>query len=154
MKIWVDGDACPKTIKAILFRVAIRAKILTTIVSNHYISVPISPFIKKIVVEMGFDVVDSYIINNLGNNDLVITADIPFADAVITQGGCALNPRGEMYSKNNIKQHLSSRNFNEAVRSSGVITGGLRQENAKETQKFANALDSWVTKNHIKLAGL
>jgi uncharacterized protein YaiI (UPF0178 family) len=148
MQIWVDGDACPKTIKAILFRVATRARISTIIVSNHYLSVPASTFIKKIIVGAGFDVVDNYIVNNLGPNDLVITADIPFADAVITKGGFALNPRGELYSSNNIKQHLSSRNLNESIRSSGLITGGPSKENAKETQKFANALDSWVTKNH------
>jgi uncharacterized protein len=147
MQIWIDGDACPRTIKDIVFRMTIRTKISLIVVANHPIPTPISPFIKKILVGSGFDVVDKYIVANIQPGDLVITADIPFADDVVTKGGFALNPRGELYSANNIKQHLGARNFNETLRGSGQITGGPSKQSAKEVQKFANALDSWVAKN-------
>lgn len=147
MQIWIDGDACPKTIKDILFRMAIRTQTSLIVVSNHPLSAPSSPFIKRIQVGAGFDVVDKYIVDCIQPGDLVITADIPFADAVVTQGGFALNPRGELYSANNIKQHLGSRNFNESLRSTGMITGGPNKHSSKEIQRFANNLDKWITQH-------
>jgi uncharacterized protein YaiI (UPF0178 family) len=146
MQIWVDADACPNVIKEILFRAAIRTKTVTTLVANQLIRTPPSPFIKNKVVSAGFDVADNEIVKHMSEGDLVITADIPLADAVIDKGGIALNPRGELYSKDNIKQRLSIRNFNEAVRSSGVMTGGPATINKRDLQTFANCLDSFLTR--------
>ncbi len=145
MKIWVDADACPNVIKDILFRAAIRTKTQTILVANQLIRIPPSPFIKNMLVGSGFDVADNQIVKSMEAGDLVITADIPLADGVIDKGGIALNPRGELYSKDNIKQRLSIRNFNEAVRSSGVNTGGPAVINKRDLQTFANALDSLLT---------
>lgn len=147
MQVWIDGDACPKVIKEILYRMATRTKTSLIVVSNHTVSIPPSPFIKRIQVGSGFDVVDIYITDNISPSDLVITADIPFADSVITRGGFALNPRGEFYSENNIKQRLGSRNANETLRASGMISGGPSKYSPKDIQKFANTLDAWITQN-------
>jgi uncharacterized protein YaiI (UPF0178 family) len=144
MQIWVDADACPKVIKEILFRAAIRTKTVTILVSNQILTIPLSTFIKKIQVPQGFDVADNYIIQNIQMNDLVITADIPLADGAIDKGAKALNPRGELYSENNIKQRLSARNFNEELRSSGIISGGLAALSKKEILAFANCLDKFL----------
>jgi len=146
MKIWVDADACPKTIKEILFRAATRTKTKLILVSNHAISTPASSFISKIQVIAGFDVTDNKIIQNLESGDLVITADIPLADAVINKAGIALNPRGELYSKENIKERLSLRNFSADLRSSGVQTRGPSALSKNEIQKFANALNLILSK--------
>jgi uncharacterized protein YaiI (UPF0178 family) len=145
MQIWVDADACPNVIKEILFRAAVRTKTQMTLVANQLIRTPPSPFIKNKVVGAGFDVADNEIVKLVEVGDLVITADIPLADAVIDKGGIALNPRGELYSKDNIKQRLSIRNFNEAVRSSGVMTGGPATFNKRDLQLFANSLDKFLT---------
>lgn len=144
-RVWVDADACPRTIKEILFRAAKRTKIIIVFVANQPISTPMSPFIHKILVTSGFDVADNRIIQNMAAGDLVITADIPLANAVIDKGGTALNPRGELYTKENIKQRLSIRNLNEHLRSSGVITGGPPTLHAREIQSFANHLDQLLT---------
>jgi uncharacterized protein YaiI (UPF0178 family) len=146
MQIWVDADACPNVIKEILFRAAIRTKTVITLVANQLIRTPPSPFIKNKVVSAGFDVADNEIVKLMSAGDLVITADVPLADAVIDKGGIALNPRGELYSKDNIKQRLSIRNFNEAVRSSGVMTGGPAVINKRDLQTFANCLDKFLTR--------
>lgn len=146
MKIWVDADACPKTIKEILFRAAIRTQTKLILVSNHALSTPASPFISKIQVIAGFDVADNRIIQNLEPGDLVVTADIPLADEVISKAGIALNPRGELYSKANIKERLSLRNFSADLRSSGVQTGGPSALSKNEIQRFANALNLIVSK--------
>lgn len=141
MRIWVDADACPKMIKEILFRAAVRTQTLTILVSNQFLITPISPFIKKIQVSAGFDVADNQIVKDMDSGDLVITADIPLAHEVVNKGGIALNPRGERYTSDNIKQRLSIRNLNEELRSSGINTGGPPKISQKEIQIFANNLD-------------
>lgn len=146
MRIWVDADACPKIIKEILFRAAERTKTPIILVANQYLSTPPSPYITKIQVAQGFDVADNKIIENLQPNDLVITADIPLADATISKGCIALNPRGELYSLANIKGRLSLRNFNDTLRGSGIITGGPPTLSKKEIQNFSNHLDRLLAK--------
>lgn len=141
MQIWVDADACPKIIKEIIFRAANRTKTMTILVANQSLYTPPSEYIKSVRVPGGFDVADNYIAKNIAPLDLVITADIPLANAVIDQNGIALNPRGELYSKDNIKQRLSMRNFSENLRSSGVTTGGPAVLTKKEIETFANHLD-------------
>ncbi len=141
MKIWIDGDACPNAIKTILFRAAMRTETHLIIVSNHVVSTPSSPFIKRCVVNAGFDVADDYIVENLQANDLVITADIPLAAQVVQKQALALNPRGELYTSNNIQQRLGIRNHMEQLRGSGVNIGGPSTFTAKEKMAFANALD-------------
>ncbi len=146
MRIWVDADACPKIIKDILFRAAVRTGTTLTLVSNHALSAPSSPFITTIQVSAGFDVADNKIVQSMQANDLVITGDIPLAAAVIEKDGIALNPRGELYSKANIKERLSIRNFSTDLRSSGVTTGGPASLSKKQIQNFANELDKILTR--------
>ncbi|PSV27362.1 MULTISPECIES: YaiI/YqxD family protein [unclassified Photobacterium] len=148
MKIWVDADACPNVVKEILFRAADRAKVNVTLVANQYIRTPPSPFLRSIQVEQGFDVADNYIVQQAEEGDLVITADIPLADELITKGAHALNPRGEMYTKDTIKQRLQMRDFMETMRSSGVQTGGPAPLSQADRQNFANKLDAFLAKNH------
>jgi len=147
MKIWVDADACPIVIKEILFRAAERTGTYVTLVANQYISTPRSPYINSIQVSQGFDVADNEIVRLLEAGDLVITADIPLASDVIDKGGHALNPRGEMYTTDNIKSRLSMRNFMETLRASGVDTGGPATLNQSDRQAFANQLDRFLTIN-------
>lgn len=145
MHIWVDADACPLAIKKILYKAANRTHTLLTLVANQHLQVPPSPFIKIIRVEAGFDVADNKIVDLMSENDLVITADIPLANAVVEKGGLALNPRGELYSLNNIKQRLSIRDFNEHLRNSGIKTSNVPKLNPREIQAFANSLDRILT---------
>lgn len=141
MKIWVDADACPVVIKDILYRAAHRTKIEMTLVANQGLTVPPSPFIKTLTVSSGFDVADDEIVLRLTSGDLVITADIPLADEVITKGGQALSPRGELFTKENIKSRLNIRDFMDTMRSSGVQTGGPPPLSKTDRQNFANKLD-------------
>lgn len=146
MRIWVDADACPKVIKEILFRASERTKTEVILVANQYISTPPSPLISAIQVAAGFDVADNTIVQKLEPGDLVITADIPLAAEVIEKGGHALNPRGEMYSRENIRQRLSMRDFMDTLRSSGINTGGPPALNQQDRQQFANKLDRFLAK--------
>jgi len=141
MRIWVDADACPGAIKEILFRAAARTRVPLVLVANQWLRVPPSPYIRAVQVEKGFDVADRHIETQVAEGDLVITADIPLAAAVIDKHGIALNPRGELYSRENIRQLLDMRNFMDALRSSGVETGGPASFSQSDRQAFANQLD-------------
>lgn len=146
MQIWVDADACPKVVKEILFRVADRAKVQVTLVANQSLVTPPSAFVKSIRVSAGFDVADNYIVQQVETNDLIITADIPLAAEVIEKGGHALNPRGELYSTETIKQKLVMRDLMDELRGSGEMTGGPPPLNQRDRREFANQLDRFVEK--------
>ena len=146
MHIWVDADACPAVIKDILFRVAERTKLPVTLVANQWLKTPPYPSLKAVQVPKGFDVADNYIVEQAQAGDLVITADIPLAAGAIAKGALALNPRGELYSKENIQQTLDMRNFMETLRNSGVETGGPPAFSQSDRQTFANQLDRLLAK--------
>lgn len=146
MHIWVDADACPVVIKEILFRAAERAKIATTLVANKLLFVPPSPYLKAMQVGHGFDVADNEIVKALAAGDLVITADIPLAAQVIEKGGHALNPRGEFYSVENIRERLAMRDFMESLRASGVQTEGPSAMQSSDRHAFARQLDQFLAR--------
>ena len=144
MQIWVDADACPKAIKDILFRVAERTGITTTLVANQYLQTLPSRHIKFLQVKSGYDVADNEIVKRLSTEDLVITGDIPLAYEVIGKGGHAINPRGELYIQDTIKERLTMRDFMDTLRSSGIDTGGPSALNSRNIQAFANQLDKFL----------
>lgn len=146
MRILVDADACPKVIKEILFRAAQRTEIPLILIANQRLEIPRSSSIKMQIVAKGFDVADHEIVAQWQPGDLVITADIPLADAVVKKGGLALDFRGQLYTENNIKQRLTVRNLMEQLRDSGTVTGGPNTLNQSDRREFANQLDKIITK--------
>ena len=144
MQIWVDADACPNVIKEVLFRAAERTGVMVTLVANQIIRTPPSRFLRTLRVEAGFDVADNEIVKRVETGDLVITADIPLAAEVIEKGGMALNPRGERYTTETIRERLNMRDFMDTMRASGVQTGGPATLNQRDRQQFANELDKWL----------
>lgn len=151
MKIWIDADACPVVIKDILYKAAERTGVQLTLVANRSMRIPALRNINFVLVASGLDVADNEIVKRLDSGDLVITADIPLAANVLEKGGHALNPRGELYSKDSIKSRLSVRDFMESLRDSGIETGGPPTLNKGDRQNFANQLDKFLTRNHKKM---
>ena len=146
MQIWVDADACPAVIKDILYRAAERAKVRMTLVANKYLRTPPSPYIRALQVPRGFDVADSHIVRELAPGDLVVTADLPLAADVIAKGGRALNPRGELYSPENIQERLALRNHLDELRGMGERTGGPAALDNAARKRFADQLDRLLAK--------
>ena len=149
MKIWVDADACPVVIKDILFRAAERTGIELTLVANQRIRIPRSRAVNFLLVKSGFDAADNEIVKRLHSGDLVITADIPLAAEAVEKEAYALNPRGEFYTADNIKSRLNVRDFMDALRESGVDTGGPPALSQSDRKTFADNLDKFLSR-HVK----
>ena len=144
MNIWVDADACPVAIKEILYRAAERAGIPLTLVANKPLAVPRSRFIRALQVERGFDIADPEIAQRLAPGDLVITADVPLAAEVIARGGHAINPRGERYTADNVREHLAMRDLLAKLRETGVQTSGPAPLGQTDRKRFADQLDRFL----------
>lgn len=140
-QIWIDADACPKAVKEIVFKASFRLKLPIVLVANAYQMIPQTELIRLIIVGKKLDEADQYIIDNVSSSDLVITADIPLAAKVVAKDALALNPRGEIYTEDNIGEILSMRDFMKELRDGGSITGGPSSFGQKDVQLFANSLN-------------
>ena len=149
MRIWIDGDACPVVIKELLFRAAVRVKVLVTVVANEKLRVPVSEFIQTLVVGSGANVADKRIVELVEAGDLVITADVPLAAHVVQKGGIALDPRGELYTAENIGERITMRNLMDELRGNDLVTGGPAPFGTKHKQAFANQFDRLLAKRRV-----
>ena len=147
MQLWVDADACPAVIKDILFRVADRLELPLTLVANRLLRVPPSPYIRALQVPMGFDVADAHLVERVVKGDLVITADIPLAAQLVARGARVLDPRGEVYSADNIQERLAMRNLMEGLRGAGVSLSGPAALSQADRQAFARQLERLLARN-------
>ena len=148
--IYIDADACPKVIKDVLYKAVERVKVNMTLVADQFMRIPQSQYIKSVKVPSGIDSADDKIVELAEPGDLVVTADIPLADLIVSKGAFAINPRGELYTEQNIKERLAVRDMMAEFRSTGVEFGGPPAFNQKDKQNFANALDRFLTKNMKK----
>lgn len=146
LNIYVDGDAFPNLLKPILFRQISKLNIPTFVISNKKIDIGKANNITYIIVDAGADEADHKIVEMLREGDLVITADIPLADRVITKNAHAIDHRGELYSVDNIKQYLAMRNLMESIRDMGEITKGPPPFGVKDAELFANQLNKFLQK--------
>lgn len=142
--IWVDADGCPQVIKSILYKAAERERIRVTFVANRRLRVPESRNVKMLSVTGGPDAADDRIVEEMKDGDLVVTADVPLASRVVEKGGVALNPRGTLYTDENVGERLAVRDFLTELRDDGVRTSGPPPLDARARQAFANQLDRWL----------
>lgn len=144
MPIWIDADACPKVCRELLYRASARTATMLYFVSNHALPLPLSPLIRSIRVEAGFDQADAKIAATIQAGELLVTQDIPLAATVIAKGAVVLTPRGEQLTSLNIAERLVLRDLQEELRQSGIQTQGPSPLSPKEKQYFANALEQWL----------
>lgn len=145
LKIWIDADACPRVTKEIVFRASARLDLPVLLVANKSLNKHTTRLVQSIVVADGFDAADDYIAENAAAEDLVITADIPLAARVVANGGVALDPRGELYTEENVGERLSMRDLMMELRSGGLVLGGPNQFSLTDRQRFASSLDRLLT---------
>ena len=144
--LWVDADAAPRACKDVLFRAAVKRRVRVVLVANRAQHIPRSVFIRFIQVGSGLDVADDRIVEECGDGDLVITAAIPLAAQAVDKGAEVLQPRGELLDPENVRQRLAMRDRMDELRGAGVMTGGPPPYATRDKQRFANALDRWLTR--------
>ena len=144
-KLWIDADACPRPVKDVVFKASQRLKLEVCLVADRLVGRPPSPLVSTVRVPKGMDQADKYIADKVDADDIVVTADIPLAAAVVEKGAIALNPRGEQYDPETVGERLSIRDFMAQLRETGVETGGPAPFGPKDKQRFAAALDRLLT---------
>ncbi|HIP47072.1 MAG TPA: YaiI/YqxD family protein [Campylobacterales bacterium] len=147
MKLYIDGDAFPNILKPIITKQIERLSIETFVISNKPIKVGKSKHITYLIVQAGADEADKKIVEMVEENDLVITADIPLADFIIAKDAHAIDHRGELYSRENIKQYLAMRNLMDEIRSTGEMTKGSAPFSTKDAELFANQVNAFLSKH-------
>lgn len=147
MRLWIDADAAPRDVKDVVYRAARRLELATVLVSNQRLLPPAgNPFVEAVRVEGGPDVADRHIAEAAEPGDVAVTADIPLAAALVEKGVSVIDPRGEEFTRENVGERLTVRDFMDSLRGSGVDTGGARPYGPREKQAFANALDRVLTR--------
>jgi len=144
-RIWVDADACPGAIKELVFRMSRRRQVPVCLVANRPMYLPSTSLVSLVRVASEPDEVDRYIVEHVAPHDLVITADIPLAAAVVDKQALAISPRGELYTAANVQERLAVRNLMQQLRSDGLVLGGPTALSAADCQRFAAALDRSLT---------
>jgi len=145
--LYIDADALPNLLKPILLRAIEKQNIKTFVVSNKKVSIGVSSYISYIIVDAGADEADNHILELLKEGDLVITADIPLADRVISKKAHAIDHRGELYTIDNIKNYLAMRDLMQSIRDSGEVTKGPKPFGQTDSQNFANQFNKFLQKN-------
>lgn len=149
--IWIDADACPKVIKEVIYKVSERLQLPVVLVANSNMFTPLTPLIRFVKVNAGADVADNYIVENVKENDIVITADIPLAAFIVEKRAIGINVRGELYTEENVQERLSMRDFMKELRDSGGLEiGGPEAFGPKDKERFTNALNKILDKLKIK----
>ncbi|WP_245977841.1 YaiI/YqxD family protein [Kushneria sinocarnis] len=143
--LWIDADACPRSIRDIIVRGATRQALTACFVANHALPLPRSPYIRQLSVPGGADAADQQIIERLAPGDLVITSDLPLAQEAIAGGARVMTSRGETLDADNIRARLNMRDFMETLRASGEHTGGPAALTSRDIREFANAFDRTLT---------
>lgn len=147
MTLWIDADAMPRDVKEIVFRAADRLRLDTVLVANQRVPLPPGyPMLSAVRVDGGPDVADRYIAEHAVPGDVAITADIPLAAILVEKQVVVLDPRGVEHTPESIGERLSIRDFADALRGSGVETGGPRPYGPKDRQAFASTLDRVLTR--------
>ncbi len=146
IEIYIDADACP--VKDECFKVAGRHEIKSYVVANSYLRLLQSSLIELIVVSDGFDAADDWIVDNIKENDIAITADIPLADRCLKAGAMVINHNGKIFTGNSIGMSLAMRDLNSHLRDSGEITGYNKPFSNKDRSLFSNILENSIVKNN------
>ncbi len=139
--IWIDNDACPRRIRELIFEGSKRSKVPVKVVGNRYMHPPAGFDVQVICVTGDFDAADNHIAEHVEADDIVITADIPLADRVVTKGAIALDPRGRIYDASSVKEALAMRNLRQELRSGGELMGGPSGFDTQDVKKFAGELN-------------
>jgi uncharacterized protein YaiI (UPF0178 family) len=140
--IFVDADACP--VKDEIVKVADRHGLPVTFVANSGLRPSRDPMIRNVVVSARFDAADDWIAVNAGQNDIVVTADIPLAARALEKGALVVGPTGRVFTAETIGAALGMRDLNRHLRETGESRGYNAAFGPRDRSAFLQALDRLV----------
>lgn len=144
--IWVDADSCPVPVRNIVSRFSQRLEIPVNYVANHEIPVKKNTLTQMIISESTPDAADNYIVEHIHEKDIAITRDIPLAQRLVEKNCTVINDRGTLFTKENIREMRSIRDFNFTLAQYGITGDKSGSYGQKEINKFSNLLDKEIQK--------
>jgi uncharacterized protein YaiI (UPF0178 family) len=142
LEIYIDGDACP--VKEETIRVALRHGLKVYLVGNRWLRGDDGPLVERVVVPEGMDAADNWIVEHIGEGDIVITADIPLADRSIKKGARAIGPTGKPFSEDSIGMVVAMRDLMTHLRETGEVKGYNPSFTKQDRSRFLNELENMV----------
>ncbi len=142
--IFVDADGCP--VKQEIYRVARRYGARVTLVANTWMRVPEENGFELVIVEGDFDAADDWIVEHVGEGDIVVTGDIPLADRCLKLGARVLGLRGREFTEDSIGEAMAGRELASELRDLGIQTGGPRPFDKRDRSQFLQKLDAMLQK--------
>jgi uncharacterized protein YaiI (UPF0178 family) len=140
--VYVDADACP--VKAEAEAVAVRHGVGLVLVCNGGLRPAAHPLVRVVYVAEGLDAADRWIAERAGPGDVVVTSDMPLADACVKAGADVLRHDGSRLTAANIGAELATRDLMTALRSADPLGagGGAAPFGKADRARFAQALDA------------
>ena len=144
MKILVDADSCPKQARDLVLRRAVKLNVRIIFAANRQI--PDADGAEMEICPAGDNAADDRIVELSEGGDIAITRDVPLAKRLVEKSVNVLDDRGRVFTKNNINELLSLRNFTVGLADNGLEFERTATYGKKELKTFADSLDRILTK--------
>jgi uncharacterized protein YaiI (UPF0178 family) len=142
LDIYVDADGCP--VKEEVYRVAKRYGLKVILAANSWMRIPDGDWVELVVVDGHQDAADDWIVDHAGENDIVITGDIPLASRCLKNGARALGLKGRPFTEDNIGGVVATRDLLHQLREAGTKTRGPAAFEKKDRSRFLQSLDAMI----------
>lgn len=137
--IFVDADACP--VKPEILKVAERHDLPVTFVANSGLRPSRDPMIRNVIVSGAFDAADNWIVENVRDGDIVITADVPLAVRCVEKNAHVTGPTGRLFDQTNIGMASAMRDLGAHLRETGESKGYNAAFSPRDRSAFLETLD-------------
>jgi len=146
MKILVDADSCPKAARELILRTALRRKIPAVFAANRPIPGISGENITMAVCPAGENSADNKIAELAEPGDLAVSRDLALVKRLLEKDTAVIDDRGRVFSKDNINELLSLRDFTVGLAECGLGIERTVNYGKKECKTFADSLDRLLVK--------
>ena len=140
-RIFVDADSCPRQAREMIIRFSVRLGVKAIFVANRPIPGILAELAHMEICPAGEGSADNYIAEHAKPWDLILTRDLPLAERLVEEGISVMDDRGRVFTKENIRELRSLRDFVVGLAENGQETIRTSSYGRKELSSFANSLD-------------
>ena len=146
MTLHIDGDSCPRPVRDLAARAGRRESVVVVCYANRPIPFEPGVPVEMVLVEKTEGAADRALTARAVPGDLVLTRDIPLAAELVEAGVAVVNDRGALYTRENIRERLSLRNFMAGLNAVGLKPESTAQYGKREWDEFARTFDREYSK--------